>query len=87
MPSNCPHWNPGPGNYEPLSVYTGGKLEPGGDAPKTLFGRTDKLIAPMDRFLATVFLSNVRLRHICPLQAVLVGQMGFRAAIHAQKLL
>ncbi len=60
MPSNCPHWNPGPGNYEPLSVYTGGKVEPGGDAPKTLFGRTAKLIAPMDRFSATVFLSNVR---------------------------
>ena len=60
MPSNCPHWNPGPGEHEVLSTYKGGKVEPGADMPRTVFGKSQKLVSPEDRFSATVFLSEVR---------------------------
>ena len=60
MPSNCPHWNPGPGKYDPAIYYKGGRMQTGADVPKAQFARADKLIMPQDRFSATVFLSNVR---------------------------
>ena len=59
MPSNHPHFNPGPGVYKPVSIYNGGKTEPGGDCPKVIFGLSQKLISPEKSFSATVFISNV----------------------------
>mmetsp|Transcript_38647 Transcript_38647/g.85983 ORF Transcript_38647/g.85983 Transcript_38647/m.85983 type:complete len:523 (-) Transcript_38647:1004-2572(-) len=58
MPSNCPHWNPGPADYEVSSLYKGGNKDPGVDAPKTVFGRSQKLVSPETRFSATVFVSK-----------------------------
>ncbi len=59
MPSNCPHWNPGPGDYKAQAIYKGGFRETGRDAPKTVFGNSEKLVTPQTRFSATVFISNV----------------------------
>lgn len=28
FPTNCPHWNPGPGQYDLKVVYKGGSLDP-----------------------------------------------------------
>lgn len=59
MPSNCPHWNPGPGGYEAVSVNTGGKVEPGPDGPKPVFGKSQKLVSAEACLGATVFVSEV----------------------------
>ena len=60
FPRNHPHFNPGPGGYQPRSVYKGGKTDPGADAPQFMFGQGPKLMSPEKSFSATVFISNVR---------------------------
>ncbi len=58
MASNTPHWNPGPGTYEALTTATGAYLEPGVDAPRTIFGGAAKLVTPGTNLAATVFVSK-----------------------------
>ena len=60
--SNDPHFNPGPGLYQPSSGYKGGKTAAGADSPKYVFGHSQKLISPEARLSATVFISNVSLK-------------------------
>ena len=61
FPRNHPHFNPGPGGYQPRTVYKGGKTEPGADAPKFMFSQGPKLMSPEKSISATVFISNVSL--------------------------
>ncbi|GAX79810.1 hypothetical protein CEUSTIGMA_g7250.t1 [Chlamydomonas eustigma] len=63
MPSNCPHWNPGPGDYKAVSIYKGGSTKAGKDVPKATFGNSQKLVSPEARLSATVFISNDHAMH------------------------
>ncbi len=65
-PSNHPHWNPGPGRYDPVAVHDGGSLQPGVDGPKTVFGTATKLVSPQINLAGTVFLSPVGFRQKAP---------------------
>eukprot|EP00798_Chlamydomonas_sp_ICE-L_P024545 gene24545-10153_t len=58
MPSNCPHWNPGPGDYQPGMVALGGRAEIGGDAPKWKFTKQQKGVAPDTNLSGTAFISK-----------------------------
>lgn len=58
MPSNSPHWNPGPANYEPAMLPTGKIRAPGADAPRPVFGSSQKLVSAEINFSATVFVSH-----------------------------
>uniref|UniRef100_A0A7S0RZR0 Uncharacterized protein n=1 Tax=Chlamydomonas leiostraca TaxID=1034604 RepID=A0A7S0RZR0_9CHLO len=58
LASNHPHWNPGPGQYEPASLANGRLRQPGLDAPKTVFGSATKLVTPQSNFSGTVFVSH-----------------------------
>lgn len=55
---NHPHWNPGPGEYEPKTLASGKLRQPGADAPKPVFGSSNKMVSPQSNFSATVFLSQ-----------------------------
>jgi hypothetical protein len=66
MPSNCPHWNPGPGEYKAVSIYKGGSTQAGKDVPKATFGNSRKLVSPEARLSATVFISNVSIVVLIP---------------------
>lgn len=59
QPSNCPHWNPGPGDYEGSRLPKGGHATAGSDAPKMHFGKSMKMASPETNYGQTVWLSLV----------------------------
>lgn len=62
LPSNHPHWNPGPGQYSPATACVGSHLEIGADAPSTVFGAAGKLVTPQSNLSATVYVSSSHAR-------------------------
>eukprot|EP00798_Chlamydomonas_sp_ICE-L_P020927 gene20927-27775_t len=58
MPSNCPHWNPGPAEYRPGMLHSGKSPDTGPNAPMFAFSKSGKLVSPYTNLSATPFISN-----------------------------